>query len=259
MVSIPFKRESVFKEPPINTAALRQKRFNSLQTGKCIQSNAPRRSRPIRRVSIPFKREGVSKVISRHHGLSPNTFQFPSNGKAYPKFTGYGATLKWTDEFQFPSNGKAYPKPACCRNGTRRWWVSIPFKRESVSKDRFVKWVPSKWRSCFHSLQTGKSFRTIRISIHIMRKREKVSIPFKRESPFGLNSNVAVFLSVIFVSIPFKRESPFGQDADDTLVEEQVCFNSLQTGKSFRTRIIIVSTFRRFSFHSLQTGKSFRT
>ena len=44
-----------------------------------------------------------------------------------------------------------------------------------------------------------------------------VSIPFKRESPFGLTYSQAVD-DTNWVSIPFKRESPFGhQRRHDTL------------------------------------------
>ena len=63
-------------------------------------------------VSIPFKRESVSK-----DGINHRLVQFVTN-----------------EEFQFPSNGKAYPKnfgTAGCVKGVH---VSIPFKRESVSK-----------------------------------------------------------------------------------------------------------------------------
>ena len=63
-------------------------------------------------------------------------FQFPSNGKAYPKVCGCDeASVIDNIMFQFPSNGKAYPKTKhkfFKKNFRRR--VSIPFKRESVSK-----------------------------------------------------------------------------------------------------------------------------
>ena len=37
-------------------------------------------------VSIPFKRESISKVIEKQKALDIIfEFQFPSNGKAYPK------------------------------------------------------------------------------------------------------------------------------------------------------------------------------
>ena len=64
-VSIPFKRESVFRVIPsqcvINELSLS---FNSLQTGKCIQ----RQTQPTdvqcgTHVSIPFKRESVFREL----------------------------------------------------------------------------------------------------------------------------------------------------------------------------------------------------
>ena len=62
-------------------------------------------------------------------------FQFPSNGKAYPKPETPSVDTTET-EFQFPSNGKAYPKRGRTEfgfpNSTEK--VSIPFKRESISK-----------------------------------------------------------------------------------------------------------------------------
>ena len=159
-VSIPFKRESVSKA----------------HTYYC---------RPARdRVSIPFKRESVSKDLYQTVPTSKHEFQFPSNGKAYPKkvakkrkrgcqksvsipfkreSVSKGATgireqqqdCSWS--FQFPSNGKAYPKGHHSLGATGGFgWVSIPFKRESVSK-------------------VGRCNRRIR-------RERRVSIPFKRES-----------------------------------------------------------------------------
>ena len=111
-VSIPFKRESVSKDPPI-VVQLKPlaESFNSLQTGKCIQSsgefppnlttresfNSLQTGKCIQRteemlwairvlVSIPFKRESVSKEFrSKPINKEETMFQFPSNGKVYPK------------------------------------------------------------------------------------------------------------------------------------------------------------------------------
>ena len=94
--------------------------FNSLQTGKRIQ-----RVRPVFEfftfplVSIPFKRESVSKAdkqetLLRANRVTADKFQFPSNGKAYPKLTNI-TTKVFLNQFQFPSNGKAYPKIQCQR------------------------------------------------------------------------------------------------------------------------------------------------
>ena len=108
-------------------------------------------------VSIPFKRESVSKgnpLFSRP--AERMKFQFPSDGKAYPKLVNLG----------FGYSGSEY-------------FVSIPFKRESVSKETFLwariaqrRWFPfpsngkaypkleywyfEHYMFGFHSLQTGK-------------------------------------------------------------------------------------------------------
>ena len=67
---------------------VKQNSFNSLQTGKRIQSRVIvcACDGAVLLVSIPFKRESVSKV----------NFD--------------GTIVEWLDMFQFPSNGKAYPK-----------------------------------------------------------------------------------------------------------------------------------------------------
>ena len=50
------------KTRPLPLVPETEERFNSLQTGRCIQSIQPcQRLSGYRKVSIPFKREGVSK------------------------------------------------------------------------------------------------------------------------------------------------------------------------------------------------------
>ena len=68
-----------------------------------------------------------------------NLFQFPSNGKAYPKLFIGTEPIAAGKAFQFPSNGKAYPKKGRGRTAATAVKVSIPFKRESVSKVRFPR------------------------------------------------------------------------------------------------------------------------
>ena len=73
----------------------------------------------------------------------------------------------YTDnEFRFPSNGKAHPKAGSYDEAyLRHLYVSIPFKRERVSKVR----NSNRWRwtrkISFDSLQTGK---------HIARSVKKI-------------------------------------------------------------------------------------
>ena len=111
--------------------------FNSLQTGKRIQSTRRHSYCVLRnKVSIPFKRESVSKgeTSSQPNVRRKQLFQFPSNGKAYPKQYRKSGRIKG-EKFQFPSNGKAYPKSQHHSQSCSVCNVSIPFKRESVSKE----------------------------------------------------------------------------------------------------------------------------
>ena len=89
------------------------------------------------------------------HPLPQRWFQFPSNGKVYPKAIlpkNFLLNLK----FQFPSNGKVYPKVIETRgNTTETTLVSIPFKRESISKGSKDRQTALLSLS-FNSLQTGK-------------------------------------------------------------------------------------------------------
>ena len=132
--------------------------FNSLQTGKRIQ-------RLIAALSL------ASIAMA---------FQFPSNGKAYPKAANVVGLPKQgfkcfnslqtgkqiqrgsrrdrnphRHTFQFPSNGKAYPKDRTDIPKRSEKLVSIPFKRESVSKAS-IRIRPTQVGYCFNSLQTGK-------------------------------------------------------------------------------------------------------
>ena len=137
LVSIPFKRESVSKEA-IGI--------------KVLGTDS---------VSIPFKRESVSKVDIFDKFVSAiEKFQFPSNGKAYPKDEcSNQRTETGDDAFQFPSNGKAYPKNLKDLRTFVSYLVSIPFKRESVSKVAAVFMLVLGFS--FNSLQTGKRIQRV--------------------------------------------------------------------------------------------------
>ena len=159
-------------------------------------------------VSIPFKREspfGRQNCIRWQHGLCqwvsiPFKRESPFGRKEL-------AIPSTTTMFQFPSNGKALSD--------------------------HPPWSSTYGKLSFNSLQTGKPFRTgchqswrwpLYVSIpfkrespfgrhHHLRKREtisRVSIPFKRESPFGQEMTQNALVNLERVSIPFKRESPFG-------------------------------------------------
>ena len=165
IVSIPFKRESVFKDNtdlitddvlcefqfPSNgkvysktlqkalVIQFKSMCFNSLQTGKCIQSNFKKGISKTfgRYVSIPFKRESVFKGQCRWRRGNSIMASFNSlqTGKCIQRKP--VSTRELEDlEFQFPSNGKVYSKDNNSQhNRIVNAKVSIPFKRESVFKD----------------------------------------------------------------------------------------------------------------------------
>ena len=109
--------------------------------------------------------------------------------------------------------------------------VSIPFKRESISKVATPKWREYKTQG-FNSLQTGKHIQSLKRDI-IEKITDRVSIPFKRESISKVKE--------------LRPENPLSS----------VRFNSLQTGKHIQSkakRSTQIMTFEK-SFNSLQTGK----
>ena len=113
LVSIPFKRESLSKEKFKSIEFCIGFCFNSLQTGKPIQSMLVfRKVLMWTCVSIPFKRESLSKaqwMQKLRQFTSPLSFNSLQTGKPIQSNREFKATVD-NDLFQFPSNGKAYPK-----------------------------------------------------------------------------------------------------------------------------------------------------
>ena len=117
--------------------------FNSLQTGKRIQSLMEKAQEP--QTLNSFNSLQTGKRIQRrscwycHYYRRKEVFQFPSNGKAYPKYVRAeelkAAWEKVSIPFKRESGSKArYHATKTLGCGK----VSIPFKRESVSKAQ--KW-----------------------------------------------------------------------------------------------------------------------
>ena len=111
--------------------------FHSLQTGKHIQSNSSVRIRE------PF--------IECFHSL-----QTGKHIQSVP----YRLTLSCYTPFPFPSNGKAYPKHVSLHLLPTIVNVSIPFKRESISKVKGRILVFTARSFGFNSLQTGKHIQS---------------------------------------------------------------------------------------------------
>ena len=110
--------------------------------------------------------------------------------------------------FQFPSNGKVLWDKFSIRGDRWRFpKVSIPFKRESPLGQIY----PIQGRMpkfSFNSLQTGKSFGTVEIKIDLLNLE---MFQFPSNGKVLLDSNLQLRKAKSYpVSIPFKRESPFG-------------------------------------------------
>ena len=159
-------------------------RFNSLQTGNCIQTIAP-------------------LLRNRDHDYE---FQFPSNGKLHSNSARKQPLLLKHKKFQFPSNGKLHSNVValtiiagiivsfnslqtgnCIQTSVRGGNVIVEIKFQFPSNGKLHSNLCS-WRQCY--------------------SRDKVSIPFKRETAFKQGTSVS-FLERGKVSIPFKRETAF--------------------------------------------------
>ena len=84
--------------------------------------------------------------------------------------------------FQFPSSGKADPKFRTTKIAKRIKRVSIPFKRESGSKVNTISPRRSGCMRSFNSLQAGKRIQRWSWKHISSLATGRVSIPFKRES-----------------------------------------------------------------------------
>ncbi len=160
--------------------------------------------------------------------------------------------------FQFPSNGKGFP------NDFYSWCdclikpVSIPFKRERLS-ERVNALFALILQSLFQFPSNGKGFPNEN-SLSDRVKNDLFQFPSngkgfpnsggkynvgKTEKVFQFPSNGKGFPNahnkekrwiLTLVSIPFKRERLSERRLGKTAYEFIVsCFNSLQTGKAFRT------------------------
>ena len=95
--------------------------FNSLQTGKAFRT--PKECEDAIRllqVSIPFKRERLSELLSLPLGLKPTLVSIPFKRERLSELFKIGFGKDVTTKFQFPSNGKGFP------NFLRLWIFSEP-------------------------------------------------------------------------------------------------------------------------------------
>ena len=239
--------------------------FQFPSNGKLLPNSPPRfhAPSPPPSVSIPFKRETSSKLPYRDRlpRVQPLRFNSLQTGNFFQTRLLASTLPRLHLQFQFPSNGKLLPnfRIGTGFQGSNRY-VSIPFKRETSSKQQAIEGVGIK--------------------------PVLVSIPFKRET----SSKREVWGSgckLVWVSIPFKRETSSKPDIwaqylarlhlefqfpsngkllpnpfmlRTAFVTVTTGFNSLQTGNCFQTGLAGEQTGSLTPcFNSLQTGKFFQT
>ena len=193
-------------------------------------------------VSIPFKREKLSKAIFMGIFTKSGQVSIPFKREKLSKASEYRIVTA-TEMFQFPSNGKNYPKwnSMILNHLHKLYHVSIPFKREKLSKSRCFRKSECREIGSFNSLQTGKNyprslddlfdpnkrfrFNSLQTGKTIQRQtgptqrdypNYKVSIPFKREKTIQRQQRCRWLGWRVFkVSIPFKREKLSKDDLTD--------------------------------------------
>ena len=236
-VSIPSERESISKgtwnSPSSHSFSLES--FNSLRTGKHIQRwekyqrayeneqrsfNSLRTGKHIQRCVVknlkvlgilfqfPPNGKAYPKQIRRRNKGNNNWFQFPPNGKAYPKQTRYLRTLYVLGiKFQFPPNGKAYPKwkdriPEYPLSG----YVSIPSERESISKVRTrAMEIPTRW-TLFQFPPNGKAYPKSK-NVDCTSCFHKFQFPPNGKAYPKSEDKAGRLYALQLVSIPSERES----------------------------------------------------
>ena len=191
----------------------RNDRFNSLQTGRSMESATTLAAfcQCVRCFNFPSngKEHGKLKELEREISKAI-LFQFPSNGKEHGKGSD-GTCLHPSklSKFQFPSNGKEHGKlnPENLKDviGVK----SFNSLQTGRSMESFLRINTNKLRanSSFNSLQTGRSMER-KSGKEVSRKEVTyVSIPFKREGAWKVTEeNKWKKERYKFVSIPFKRE-----------------------------------------------------
>ena len=211
--------------------------FNSLQTGRTFRTQSRvGLDGEMSHVSIPFKREGLSeRVTFEKPGVTITIkFQFPSNGKDFPNEMNDVQKSTLIAEFQFPSNGKDFPNRFC-----------------------LLEALLQRMKS-FNSLQTGRTFRTDG-EIETLETEGLFQFPSNgKDFPnlFRWCTNCTFFT----VSIPFKREGLSELQKSLSSDYQKIRFQFPSNGKDFPNIIYVVMfNYVYVRFNSLQTGRTFRT
>ena len=162
IVSIPFKRESLSKamQRIWHGCMIWKISFNSLQTGKPIQrpSAGGGKSKAEIRVSIPFKRESLSKVNGDNPRIlaGAHDVSIPFKRESLSKEINPKMVSVWEFSFNSLQTGK-------------------PIQRDTAENEDVLVFG-------FNSLQTGKPIQSLIPTTRMRCMSHLVSIPFKRES-----------------------------------------------------------------------------
>ena len=163
-------------------------------------------------VSIPYERESLSKGVR-------------AEDKVPAKF-----------EFQFPTNGKAYPKSGNESRYRDLTSVSIPYERESLSKDdRIFVTVLDK---LFQFPTNGKAYPKLRHRLHKTYDKDRSFNSLRTGKPIQRVDHVADESFLELVSIPYERESLSKVEKRRGRGRDERCFNSLRTGKPIQRQSI---------------------
>ena len=238
--------------------------FNSLRTGKHIQSwSVCWCCIPLDYlVSIPYERESISKADGWNPWKSSISKSFNSlrTGKHIQRIFYKHKKRRFSDEkFQFPTNGKAYPKQED-KGGKRSDRVSIPYERESISKG------PQR-RNLYMVHGHSVSIPYERESISKVPANERtawmamsyVSIPYERESISKVKWERSFPHRHLhrFNSLRTGKHIQSIPGYDIIGAEQTPCFNSLRTGKHIQSRCVILGCNTRFLFQFPTNGKAY--
>ena len=237
-VSIPFKRETAFKQTHVTTNAVvgrhvsipfkRETAFKHTDRWMLV-------SPAVIPVSIPFKRETAFKP-GPHQVLSwpLAKFQFPSNGKLHSNNIQIYASAGVLAMFQFPSNGKLHSNNIQIYASAG---VLAMFQFPSNGKlhsNQAMEDYERRSLLSFNSLQTGNCIQTEEAG-----RQADILVQFQFPSNGKLHSNSALLKPIICGG--------------------QLSFNSLQTGNCIQTIFDIGESALVMCFNSLQTGNCIQT
>ena len=194
---------------------------------------------PVVLFQFPPNGKAYPKSIGRDcHRQTSRQFQFPPNGKAYPKPKGTRLTDFRDYKFQFPPNGKAYPKDT-------EYAIELQFLKEfqfppnGKAYPKYKKQEEINPQPKFQFPPNGKAYPKMAIVVMILAPL----YPSFNSLRTGKHIQRPRKLKVLgdaheLVSIPSERESISKvKPEESTAPEEPAGFNSLRTGKHIQSQM----------------------